>query len=319
MHLIEPNQLSRVTVLGTGTIGAGWASHFLGRGMTVAAYDPAGGYETKLRDFVERSWQTILRLGARGEFDPAKLQCFDDPADASREAQFVQECAPERLETKVALFEQIESALPDDAVVASSTSGFLMSELQEGRRGPHRYVVGHPVNPPHIIPLVEVVGGRQTDPEVVDWTVQFYRTHGKYPIRIKKEVPGHLLNRLQTALFREAVHVVDEGIASVADVDATLTEGLGLRWALTGPLLTVHLSGGEGGLRHQLQHLGPSIESWWADLGSPQLTPEVRARLVAGTDSEIAGRSFTDLVQERDALLVDMLESIAAGRAGGAP
>ena len=310
MNLIEPSKVERVAILGAGTIGCSWASHFLGRGKTVSVYDPAPGYQDKVRRFVEESWPIVQRLGAIPQADPSDIHFVDDPADVVSNAQFVQENGPEQLHIKAELYQRMEQGLPDDAVVATSTSGILVSELQDGRRGPQRYVVGHPVNPPHVIPLVEVVGGQQTDPQVVDWTIRFYNAHGKRAVHVRKEVPGHLMNRLQMALWREAIHLVDTDVASVEDVDAVVSCGLGLRWALMGPHMTLHLGGGEGGLGHMIDHLKPAIESWWEDFGAPQLTPAVRDKLVAGVKDEVGDRTFPQLVEQRDALLVAVIQTI---------
>jgi 3-hydroxyacyl-CoA dehydrogenase len=308
MSLIEPEQVERIAIVGAGTIGGGWTAHYLAQGKSVTVSDPAPNAESRLRAFIDKAWPAIQKLGVAPGSDPTAMRFEADPAKAVREAQFVQESAPEDVATKVSLYRQIESALPRDAVVATSTSGLSISELQEGRLGPKRYVVGHPVNPPHLIPLVEVIGGRQTDPAVVDWTLGFYRAHGKRAIHIRREVPGHLVNRLQVALWREAVHAVAAGIASVEDVDAAVVHALGLRWAMVGPHLTIHLAGGPGGMRHHLEHLGPAIEDWWADLGSPRLTDEVKAKLIEGMDEATAGATFDQIVSRRDNLLVAFLE-----------
>jgi 3-hydroxyacyl-CoA dehydrogenase len=189
----------------------------------------------------------------------------------------------------------------------------MPSELQAGRRGPERYVVGHPFNPPHLIPLVEVVGGRATDPTVVDWTVAFYAALGKRPIRIRREVPGHVANRMQVALYREAIHLVLEDIAGIADVDAAIAYGPGLRWAFMGPHMAHHLAGGRGGLRHLLEHIGPGIERWWNDLGRPDLTPAAIDRLVEAFN-QAERRPIAQLEAERDALLVTLLETLQTTR-----
>ena len=222
---------------------------------------------------------------------PTRVSFHDDPAAAVEGVALVQENGPENLDVKRTLFARIDAALAPETVVASSTSGFMPSELQAGRRGPERYVVGHPFNPPHLIPLVEVVGGRATDPVVVDWTAGFYAALGKRPIRIRREVPGHVANRMQVALYREAIHLVLEDVASIEDVDAAIAYGPGLRWALMGPHMAHHLAGGRGGLRHLLEHIGPGIERWWNDLGRPDLTPAAIDRLVEAFD---AGRDAPD-------------------------
>ena len=309
----DPTKVERVAVLGAGTIGASWTAQFLARGLAVAVYDPAPDAALRVREFVARAWPTLERLGLAADADPTRLSFHDDPAAAVEGAALVQENGPENLGIKRRLFAAMEAGLAPDAVVASSTSGLMPSELQADRADPERYVVGHPFNPPHLIPLVEVVGGRATDPAVVDWTVDFYAALGKRPIRIKREVPGHVANRMQVALYREAIHLVLEDVASIADVDAAIAYGPGLRWALIGPHLAHHLAGGRGGLRHLLEHIGPGIECWWNDLGRPDLTPAAIDRLVeAFARSET--RSIKQLEAERDALLVALLETLQTTR-----
>jgi carnitine 3-dehydrogenase len=317
----DPAHIERVAVLGAGTIGASWTAQFLARGIAVAVYDPAPDVEARVREFVEQAWPSLERLGLAAGADPARVSFHDDPAAAVEGAALIQENGPEDLEVKRALFARIDAALAPEAVVASSTSGFMPSELQAERRGPERYVVGHPFNPPHLIPLVEVVGGHATDPAVVDWTADFYAALGKRPIRIQREVPGHVANRMQVALYREAIHLVLEGVASIEDVDAAIAYGPGLRWALMGPHMAHHLAGGRGGLRHLLEHIGPGIERWWNDLGRPDLTPAAIDRLVEAFSAAEA-RPIRQLEAERDALLIALLETLQrtrrslAGRSG---
>ena len=311
MECIAPESVERIAVIGAGTIGASWTAYYLARGKQVAVSDPAPDAEAKVAAFILRVWPTLERLGVAPGADPADFTFFADPAEAVGAAQFVQESAPEDLAVKRALFEQLDHALPPEAVVASSSSGLLISQIQADRVRPERYVIGHPFNPPHLVPLVELVGGEQTDPAVVDWAIAFYNMLGKRAIRIKKEAPGHLANRLQAALWREAVHAVEAGIASVEDVDAAVAFGPGLRWAIMGPHMTFHLGGGEGGLRHFINHLGPAIESWWVDLGQPRLTPGVTDQLVEGAVAEAAGRSMGELASRRDAMLVALLDALA--------
>jgi 3-hydroxyacyl-CoA dehydrogenase len=309
----EPKKVERVAVLGAGTIGASWTAQFLARGLSVAVHDPAPGYEARVRAFIDAAWPTLERLGLAAGADRTRVSFHDDPAAAIDEVALVQENGPEDLEVKRALFERIEAALAPETVVASSTSGFMPSELQAGRRGPERYVVGHPFNPPHLIPLVEVVGGRATDPAVVDWTAAFYAALGKRPIRIRRELPGHVANRMQVALYREAIHLVLEDVASIEDVDAAIAYGPGLRWALMGPHMAHHLAGGRGGLRHLLEHIGPSIERWWSQLGHPDLTPAAIDRLVEALD-RAERRPIAELEAERDALLLALLETLQTTR-----
>ncbi len=298
----------RVAVIGAGTIGASWTAAFLSRGMEVVAYDPSPGAPDLIKRMIEAAWPVLQRLGATADADPGKWRFETDPVQAVEGAQFVQESAPERYEVKATLLPAISQVLGQEVVIASSSSGLLGSRLREGCRFPGRVLVGHPFNPPHLIPLVEVVSGPGTDPAAVAAAMAFYRAVGKYPIEIRKEVPGHLANRLQAALWREAVHLVEDGVASVADVDAAITEGPGLRWALMGPHATFHLAGGAGGMAHFMDHLMPAVTSWWEDLGEPVVTQDVQTMLVAGVNAEMAGRSVAEMAARRDAFLTALLE-----------
>jgi carnitine 3-dehydrogenase len=305
--------VERVAVIGAGTIGASWATLFLAHGREVAVYDPAPDIAPRVRDFVARAWPTMTRLGLAENADPGRLSVHADPAEAAQGAQLVQESGPEDLAAKQALFARLEPGLAPGAIVASSTSGLLPSDLQAGRSGPERYLVAHPFNPPHLMPLVELVGGRATAPAVLERAAVFYRSVGKRPITIRREMPGHVANRMQAALYREAIHLALEDVASIEDIDAAIAYGPGLRWAIMGPHMLHHLAGGEGGLRHLLEHIGPGLETWWNDLGRPDLTPEVIDRLVAAFEASNA-RTVQDLAAERDALLIALLQSLTEAR-----
>ena len=308
MKLPDTRAVRRIAIIGAGTIGASWAAHFLARGMHVGVWDPGPGSEARARRLVADAWPALERLGLAHGADPARLEWHDELEAALEGAQFVQESAPENKTLKLELYARLDAALPGDTVMSSSTSGLLMSELQAGRAAGARFVVGHPFNPPHLIPLVEVLGGADTDAEAVDWAMAFYSEHGKMPIRLNKEVPGHLVNRLQAAIWREAVDAVVSGLASVEDVDKAIANGPGLRWALMGPHQIFHLAGGPGGMRNFLEHFGPNVESWWRDMRAVELTPAVEAALIDGVDAESAGRGVAELAAERDARLLDLLE-----------
>ncbi len=308
-------EIVNVAVIGAGTIGASWAAYFLSRGLQVSVWDPAPGAERFVHAFVERAWPTLQALGAPAA-TPGELRFHAAPEDAVAGADFVQESAPERTDAKRALFAALEQALPDDVAVASSSSGLMMTDLARDLRTPERFVIGHPFNPPHLIPLVEVVGGERTSPETVQSCVAFYRHIGKHPIHLRREAPGHLANRLQSALWREAVHAVAEGVATVADVDAAVAYGPGLRWALMGPHLTFHLAGGEGGMEHFMEHLGPANEVWWRSLGQPTLTPDLQRAIIDGVTAEANGQAVPELAARRDALLVALLQTIGDKRPG---
>jgi carnitine 3-dehydrogenase len=303
----------RIAVIGAGTIGASWATLFLAHGSAVAVYDPAPDVERRVRTFIAGAWPTMTRLGLAAAADPDRVTFHADPAHAAEGAALVQESGPERLAAKQALFARLEQGLAPDAVVASSTSGLLPSDLQAGRVLPERYLVAHPFNPPHLMPLVELVGGRVTAPAVLERAAAIYRAVGKRPITIRREMPGHVANRMQAALYREAIHLALEDVASIEDIDAAIAYGPGLRWAIMGPHMLHHLAGGEGGLRHLLEHIGPALETWWRDLGRPDLTPAVIDRLVASFDRG-EHRPIREIAAERDALLLGLLESLAATR-----
>lgn len=308
---MKAQDISRVAVVGVGVIGASWAARFLAAGLEVAAHDPAEGAERDLRDAVARFWPDLGALGLTGGQDiaaaQARLTFCGRAGDAVRGAGFVQENTPERLGVKQGVLAAIEADLADDVVIASSTSGIMPSPMQDGMAHPQRLVIGHPFNPPHLIPLVEVVGGRQTGDWAIDLAMAFYARIGKVPVRLNKEITGHIANRLQAALWREAVNMVVQDVASLADIDKALVAGPGLRWALMGSNLTFHLAGGQGGLAHFLAHLGPAAEHWWDDLGTPHLDGPTCAALQAGMDAAVGARGFVDLEQARDAALMEVL------------
>lgn len=304
----------RVSVIGAGTIGASWAACFLARGFEVSAYDPSPNGEAFARRFIDNAWPTLEKLGTvQPEADRARIAFFGDPTSAAKGADFVQESGPERENIKIDLFAAIDAGAPPETVIATSSSGLLVSRVSTKCKHPERCVIGHPFNPPHLIPLVEVVGGPKTSPEATFKAMDFYRTAGKKPIHIKKEVAGHVANRLQAALWREAVHLVAEGVVSVSDADAAIAYGPGLRWALMGPHLTFHLAGGEGGMPHFMSHIGPAIQSWMDDLGQTRLTPEIQTLIIDGVEEEAGSRTIADLQRWRDRKLIDILK--AAGEA----
>ncbi|MFF3510326.1 3-hydroxyacyl-CoA dehydrogenase NAD-binding domain-containing protein [Streptomyces sp. NPDC002573] len=297
----------RVTIVGTGTIGASWATHYLARGFDVTATDPAPGAETALRSYVAAAWDAAAGLGLAHGASPERLSFTADLRQALADADFVQENAPERPELKVKLFADIDDATPPDAIIASSTSGITMSVIQAECRRPERTVIGHPFNPPHVIPLVEVVGGSRTAPETVREVMAFYTAIGKKPIHLKKELPGHVANRIQAALYREVVHLIGQGVLDVADADDAVSWGPGLRWGVMGPSLLWHLGGGEGGIQHFMDTLMPRMVESWQELGAPEFTPELREKIVSGVLEEAGGRSIDELAARRDAMLFGLL------------
>ncbi|MBC9908534.1 3-hydroxyacyl-CoA dehydrogenase NAD-binding domain-containing protein [Achromobacter xylosoxidans] len=305
----NPPVIRRVAIVGAGTIGASWAALFLARGLEVVVSDPAADAEALTRARVQAAWPVLAELGHVLPGASAEALRFEPDLEAALAgADFVQENAPEREDFKTTLFARMDAVLPPQVIVASSSSGLIMSRLQSQCRHASRFVIGHPFNPPHLIPLVEVVGGEQTSADTIDRCIAFYRDLGKYPIRLNKEVPGHIANRLQAALWREAIHLAAENVASVADIDAAVSQGPGLRWALFGPHMTFNLGGGAGGLANFMDHLLGPVQTWWDDLGAPEVTPDLQQRLIAGVNAEAGERSIADLVQTRDAQLTALLK-----------
>ncbi|MGW1171157.1 3-hydroxyacyl-CoA dehydrogenase NAD-binding domain-containing protein [Streptomyces sp. NPDC001153] len=303
----EHRPVQRVAIVGTGTIGASWATHYLARGFDVTATDPAPTAETALRSYVEAAWDAAASIGLAPGASPDRLSFTADLRQAVADADFVQENAPERPELKVKLFADIDEATPPDAILASSSSGITMSVIQAECRRPERTVIGHPFNPPHIIPLVEVVGGTRTAPETIQDVMTFYAAIGKKPVHLKKELPGHVANRIQVALYREVVYLVQEGVLDVADSDDAVSWGPGLRWGVMGPHLLWHLGGGEGGIQHFMETLMPRMVASWQDLGTPEFTPELQQTIVAGVLDEAGGHSVDELADRRDAMLSALL------------
>ena len=305
----------RVCVVGTGVIGASWASNFLARGLDVTAFDPAPGAEAALHAAVAAHWPTMTAIGLTDGADPARLRFHPTLEGALEGAEFVQENGPERLEAKQALFAAMDAAAGPEVVIASSSSTLTVSEVQHGCRHPERMVLGHPFNPPHLIPLVEVAGGAATTERTMEAAMAFYRQVGKHPIRLRREMKGHVANRLQAALWQEAIHLLAEGVADAADIDAAISHGPGLRWALLGPFLNLHLSGGAGGMAHMLAHLGPPTEAMWRDLGHVTLDAATVALVSEAVAAFVATRPMAEMVAERDAVLVGLLRAKAGAGA----
>jgi 3-hydroxyacyl-CoA dehydrogenase len=301
--------VNRVAIIGTGVIGASWAALFLAKGLHVCATDIAPGAEVSLKSFIGEAWPALTRLGLSSSASRGNLTFEADLAKALSGADFVQENGPERIQLKHELYGKLDELLPPDVIIASSSSGLTMSEIQLGAlKHPDRCVIGHPFNPPHLIPLVEVVGGKQTSEQTVQSTMEFYASLGKKPIRLRKEVPGHIANRLQAALGREAYYLVAEGVVSVADIDSAVSWGPGLRWGVMGQVLLNHLGGGQGGIEHFLDQFTAPMMAWWKVLGTPDMTPEFRQKLIDGLHSEIGSLTIDELAAKRDEMLLGLLE-----------
>jgi 3-hydroxyacyl-CoA dehydrogenase len=301
--------IKKVAIIGTGVIGASWAALYLAKGLDVVANDVAPDAETSLRRFVKAAWPALERLGLAPGASQSRLAFSSDLPTALRGVDLVQENGPERLDFKQKLYKQLDELLPPDVIIASSSSGIKMSDIQSGAAlHPERCVIGHPFNPPHLIPLVEVVGGTRTSEQTVQRAIAFYNSIGKKAVRLNKEMPGHVANRLQGALAREVYHLIAEDVLSAADVDDALSWGPGLRWGIMGNMMLNHLGGGPGGIEHFLHQFAGPMTASWKTLGSPVLTPELQKKLVDGVHAEVGSRSIEELEAERDEILIGLLE-----------
>ena len=313
-------EIKTVGIAGSGVIGAGWAARALHVGLDVIAFDVDAAMEDRLRDVVERAAPALEAL-TKGMAMPKRgsLAFTTDMKALASGADFIQENIPEQLETKRDFFAELSACSDKDVLIASSTSGFMPSELQDGMTHPERMLVGHPFNPVYLLPLVEVVAGAQTKPEAVATASGFYRSLGMYPLELRKEIPGHLSDRLQEALWRESLHALKDDIATTRELDDSIIYGPGLRWALMGVNQVYMLGGGEGGARHFLEQFGPALEFPWTHLPAPKLTQELAKRFVEGTAEQAEGRSIRQLERLRDECLVALQEvlrrhNIGAGR-----
>jgi len=301
--------IRRVAIIGTGVIGASWSALFLAKGLEVVATDVAPNAEAALKGFVDAAWPALKRLGLAAGASQSRLSFTADLATAVKGADLVQENGPERIDFKKKLYGQLDDLLPADVIIASSSSGLTMSEIQSGCRShPERCVIGHPFNPPHLVPLVEIAGGAKTSEETLERVAEFYTALGKRTIRLHKEVPGHVANRLQAALSREVYYLVAEGVVSAADADTALSWGPGLRWGIMGSLLLNHLGGGQGGIEHFFEQFTGPMTAWWKVLGQPVLTPEVQRQLIDSVRAEVGSRSVDELAAERDEMLLQLIE-----------
>ena len=297
----------RVAIVGTGVIGASWAAQYLARGFDVVATDPAPDAEAKLRKYVDDAWPQLEKIGLSPGAARDHLGFTTSMADALSGADFVQENGPERPDFKQRLFADMDDVAPPDSLIASSSSGITPSVMQAKCKRPERVLVGHPFNPPHIIPLVEVVGGAKTSPDAIAQAMSFYASIGKKPIRLHKELPGHVANRLQAALYREVMYLIEQGVLSVADADDAVSWGPGLRWGVMGPSLQWHVGGGTGGIEHFMEHLMDPLAGMMKALGNPAITPELKRTIADGVLKEAGKRSVLQLASAENEVLIGLL------------
>ena len=307
--MTDTKPIRRIAIIGTGVIGASWTALYLARGLQVAATDIAPNAEAGLRKFVETAWPALTRLGLSPGASQSNLKFTAALAQAVSGVDLVQENGPERIDFKQKLYGQLDEVLPPEAMIASSSSGLTMSEIQKGAAShPERCVIAHPFNPPHLIPLVEIVGGAKTSEATIRRAEEFYTSIGQRTVRVNREMPGHVANRLQAALAREIYYLVAEGVVSAADVDTALCWGPGLRWGIMGNMMLNHLGGGPGGIEHFFQQFSGPMTAWWKTLGAPVLTPEVQKKLIDSVHAEVGSRTIGELETERDEVLLGLLE-----------
>jgi 3-hydroxyacyl-CoA dehydrogenase len=301
--------IRRIAIIGTGVIGASWAALFLANGLDVVATDVAPGAEAALKRFVAAAWPALQRLGLASGASQNRLSFTAALTDAVKDADLVQENGPEKIDFKKTLYRQLDELLHPSVIIASSSSGLTMSEIQSAcEMHPERCVIGHPFNPPHLVPLVEIVGGAKTSNDTIERAAEFYTSIGQRTVRVNKEMPGHVANRLQAALAREVYYLVAEGVVSAADVDTALCWGPGLRWGVMGNMMLNHLGGGPGGIEHFFQQFTGPMTAWWKTLGSPVLTPEVQKKLIDSVHAEVGSRTIEELEAERDEVLLGLIE-----------
>jgi 3-hydroxyacyl-CoA dehydrogenase len=308
MTMSYDKPIRRIAIVGTGVIGASWAAEYLARGFDVVATDPAPNAESNLRKLIDEAWKDLTSIGLSKGASRDRLSFKTNMKEALSEVDLVQENAPERPDFKMKLYAEMDEVVPVDSLLASSSSGITPSVIQSQCKHPERVVIGHPFNPPHIIPLVEVVGGGKTSPDAIQQAIRFYASIGKKPIHLKKELPGHVANRFQAALYREMLYLIEQDVLSVEDTDAAVCYGPGPRWGVMGQSLQWHLGGGAGGIQHFMDHLMPPLEGMMKALGTPNITPELKQKVISGVMREAAGRSVDQLAQEENRVLIGLLK-----------
>ena len=300
--------IKRIAIVGTGVIGASWAAQYLARGFDVVATDPGPNAEAALRKYVDEAWSDLTQIGLSQGASRDRLSFTADMKKALSQADLVQENAPERPDFKMKLYADMDEVTPVDSLLASSSSGITPSVIQAKCKHPERVVIGHPFNPPHLVPLVEVVGGTKTSPEAIQQAMTFYAAIGKKPIHLKKELPGHVANRFQAALYREMLYLIEQGVLSVEDTDAAVCYGPGIRWGVMGQSLQWHLGGGAGGIKHFMEHLMDPLQGMMKALGIPNITPELKQTVIDGVMREAAGRSVEQLAQDENRVMIGLLK-----------
>ena len=313
--MANAKKIRRVGLVGAGLIGGGWAARCLANGLDVVATDPAPNAEVKLRATVANAWPALKRVGLKPGASQSRLRFVDSPEAAADGVDFIQESATENEDLKRRLHARIDAAAHGDVIIASSSSGLLPSRFQADCKHPERVLVGHPFNPAYLLPLVEILGGEKTATWAIDGAAAFYETLGMRPLKVKVEVPAFIADRLQHALWREALHLIADGVCSTSDIDDAIRFGPGLRWSFFGTCLIFHLAGGQEGMTHFVRQFGPLMDLPWSKLKGPAITPELVDRLIQGTKEQAGGKSIKDLERFRDDCLIEVEKTLARVRA----
>ena len=299
-----------VSIIGTGVIGAGWAARFLAKGYIVKAYDPNIDSIEKFKKNIRIAFKSLKKIGLNKNASLKKLKVFTDLNDALNETTFVQENAPENEKIKKNILKKIDNIIPENIIIASSSSGLLPSKIQSTCKFPERVLIGHPFNPVYLLPLVEIVAGKKTSHTNVKQLKKIYEHIGMRPLVVRKEIEGYISDRLQEALWREALHIINDGVASTEEVDNAIVYGPGLRWAFMGVCLTFHLAGGETGMKHMLEQFGPALKLPWTKLKAPELSSKLKESMISGTKKQAGKFSIKELEEQRDLFLIEIMKTL---------
>ena len=298
--------IKKVAVIGTGVIGAGWIIRCLAHNKIVYAFDKDPKLKSSLIKEIKRTWPFVKKLFKKNKLNLKNFYYFTSLEKTLKEADFIQECATENYALKTKLMSTIGNYAKPNAIISSSSSGLLPTRIYSKCKNPQRSIIGHPFNPVYLLPAVEIVPGKKTSSKYLNQAKIFYKSISMNPIMVKKELPGYLSDRLQEALWREGLHIINEGYATTEDLDRAIEDGPGLRWSLMGTFLTFHLAGGKAGMKHMLEQFGPALKLPWTKLKAPKLTKNLSSRIISGTKNQSKGKSVSMISNIRDEYLVDL-------------
>ena len=302
--------MAQTAIIGTGVIGTGWVARFLVNGHHINAWDPSEDFGENLKKDIDSLWPILKKTGKLNDDLKLNLKICGSLGEACENANIIQESAPEDIDLKRSIHHDIEENSPNDALIVSSSSGLLPTNIQEGLKFPERFAVGHPFNPVYILPLVEIVGGKLTSQFTIESLRDFYKSINMHPLIVRNEIEGYLSDRLQEAQWREILHLVNDNIATTGELDEAIIYGPGLRWAIMGTCLTFHLAGGKTGMRHMLEQFGPALELPWTKLKAPKLTNDLIEKMVLGTSEQAEEKSVRELEKLRDECLIEILQAL---------